>query len=367
MTMPQVSIVVPTYNEAANIPMIYDGLAQALAGRAWELVVVDDDSPDGTADAVRELGRRHGNVRCIQRVQARGLASAVHWGVQAAHGEAVVVMDGDLQHEPALIPKMLDALQAGHDIVSGSRFLEGAAEKGLSRRRRRLSDYGNRLTNYFLGTALSDPLTGFFATSRRLFLESIPLMQADGFKIFFDLVYHNRRVTIRELPFEFQSRRHGESKFQLYVLWLLACDIASKLSRGMLPPRLISFVGVGLIGSIFHFAVLYASMDLGAVFWLAQAIATVVAMVFNFTINNVLTYSDDRLRGAAFYKGLLLYSLIASVGIVANVSTAQIAYMRLHGHTFIAATTGLVIDVIWRFVVSNRLIWGGSSILRKAH
>lgn len=365
MTAPHVSIVVPTYNEAANIPMIYDGLAQALDGRAWELVVVDDDSPDGTADAARELGRRHDNVRCIQRVQERGLASAVRWGVQAAHGEVIVVMDGDLQHQPALIPRMLDALQAGHDIVSGSRFLEGGAEKGLSRRRRRLSDWGNRLTNCFLGTVLSDPLTGFFATSRRRFLASIPLMQADGFKVFFDLVYCNRRVSIRELPFEFQSRRHGKSKLELYVLWLLACDIVSKLSRGMLPPRLISFVGVGLIGSIFHFAVLYASMDLGAVFWLAQTIATIVAMVFNFTINNVLTYSDDRLRGASFYKGLLLYSLIASVGIVANVSTAQIAYMRLHGHTFIAATTGLVIDVIWRFVVSNRVIWGRWSLLKK--
>jgi dolichol-phosphate mannosyltransferase len=363
MTLPSVSVVVPTYNEAGNIPMIYDGLAQALAGRAWELVVVDDDSPDGTADAARALG--HDNVRCIQRVQERGLCSAVHWGVQAAHGEVIVVMDGDLQHEPELIPKMLEALQAGHDIVSGSRFMAGAAEKGLSDRRRRLSDWGNRLTNRFLGTALSDPLTGFFATSRRLFLDSIPLMQADGFKVFFDLVYHNRNVTIRELPFDFQRRRHGQSKLELYVLWLLVCDIASKLSRGMLPPRLISFVGVGLIGSIFHFAVLYAAMDLGAVFWVAQTIATVVAMVFNFTINNVLTYSDDRLRGGAFYKGLLLYSLIASVGIVANVSTAQITYISLKGHTFIAATTGLVIDVIWRFVVSNRVIWGRSSILRK--
>ena len=190
-------------------------------------------------------------------------------------------------------------------------------------------------------------------------------MQADGFKVFFDLVYHNRNVTIRELPFEFQRRRHGESKLQLYVLWLLVCDIVSKLSRGMLPPRLVSFVGVGLIGSIFHFSVLYASMDLGAVFWVAQAIATVVAMVFNFTINNVLTYSDDRLRGPAFYKGLLLYGVVASVGIVANVSTAQITYMSLQGHTFIAASMGLVIDVIWRFVVSNRLIWGRSSMLRK--
>jgi dolichol-phosphate mannosyltransferase len=365
-----ISVVVPTYNEAANIAMIYDGLARALAGRAWELVVVDDDSPDGTADAVRALGRQHDNVRCIQRVQERGLASAVHWGVQAAHGEVVVVMDGDLQHEPTLIPAMLEALEAGSDIASGSRFLAGPEGRGQARGlpsglRRHLSGWGNRLTNLFLGKQLSDPLTGFFATSRRLFLESIPRMQADGFKVFFDLAWHNRQATIRELPFDFAHRRHGTSKLELYVLWLLACDIVSKLSRGLLPPRLVSFVGVGLIGSIFHFSVLYASLGLGVVFWASQAIATVVAMVFNFTINNLLTYSDDRLRGGAFYKGLLLYSAIASVGIVANVSTAQITYLTLKGHTFIAATTGLFIDVIWRFVVSNRLIWGRSSVLGK--
>jgi dolichol-phosphate mannosyltransferase len=366
MTAALISVVVPTYNEAPNVSMIYDGLARALAGRSWELVIIDDDSPDGTADAVRGLGRQHDNVRCIQRVQERGLCSAVQWGVQAAHGEVIVVMDGDLQHDPALIPRMLEELQGGHDIVSGSRFLSGRDVEGLpSDLRRRLTDYGNKLTNLFLGKQLSDPLTGFFATSRRLFLDSIPRMQADGFKVFFDLAYNNRKATIKELAFDFQQRRLGESKLQLYVLWLLLCDLVSKLSGGLVPPRLISFVGVGLIGSIFHFSILYSTMAVGTEFWVAQAIATVVAMIFNYTLNNVLTYSADRLRGAAFYKGLLLYSLIASVGIVANVSTAQITYSHFHAHTFIAASMGLVIDVMWRFVVSNRLIWGRSSILRR--
>src|ERR1700704_1479302 len=365
MTPGLISIVVPTYNEARNVSMLHDGLAQALAGRSWELIVVDDDSPDGTADVVRRLGLQHDNVRCLQRVQDRGLCSAVHWGVQAAQGDIVVVMDGDLQHDPALVPRMLEAVQGGADIVSGSRFLAGGRVEGLSSGlRQTLSDYGNRLTNLLLGKQLSDPLTGFFATSRRLFLKSLPRMQADGFKVFFDLVYQNRQAATKELAFDFQRRPHGESKFHLYVLWLLLCDVASKLSGGLLPPRLVSFVGVGLIGSIGHFSVLYASLALGLVFWLSQAIATVVAMVFNFAINNVLTYFADRLRGAAFYKGLLLYSIIASVGIVANVSTAQITYQRFEGHTFVAASMGLVIDIMWRFVVSNRLIWGRSSILK---
>ena len=362
--MPRISVIVPTFNEAANMARLHDGLAAALAGFTWELVVVDDDSPDGTADAVRLLAASHPNVRCLQRVQERGLASAVHWGVQAAHGEIVVVMDGDLQHEPSLIPAMVEALAAGDDIVSGSRFLAGGSVEGLaSRGRVALSERGNRLTNLFLGRTLSDPLTGFFATSRRLFLDSIPRLQADGFKVFFDLAWHNRQARIRELPFAFRRREHGDSKLGFYVLWLLACDIVAKLSRGLVPPRLVSFVGVGLVGSIFHFSVLYAVLGAGAAFWVAQTVATVVALVFNFSINNVLTYSDQRLRGATFWKGLLLYSLIASVGIVANVSTAQLAYVRLNGHAFLASTTGLVIDVIWRFVVSNRLVWGRLSIL----
>ena len=355
-----VSVVVPTYDEAGNIARLYDDLAACLSSLAWELVVVDDDSPDGTADAVRRLAADHANVRCVQRVQERGLASAVHWGVQAAHGDVVVVMDGDGQHAPGLIPAMVDALASGADIVSGSRFLSGGPVEGLeSRRRLALSERGNQVVNLFLGRTLSDPLTGFFATSRRLFLASIPRLQADGFKVFFDLAWHNRSATIRELPFEFRKRQSGESKLGSYVLWLLACDIVAKLSRGLLPPRLVSFVGVGLIGSIFHFSVLYAVLAAGAAFWVAQAAATVVALVFNFSINNVLTYSDQRLRGAGFWQGLLTYSLIASLGIVANVSTAQLAYVRLNGHAFLASTAGLVIDVIWRFVVSNRLVWGG--------
>jgi len=162
MTPGLISIVVPTYNEARNVSMLHDGLAHALADRSWELIVVDDDSPDGTADVVRRLGLQRGNVRCLQRVQERGLCSAVHWGVQAAQGDIVVVMDGDLQHDPALIPRMLEALQGGTDIVSGSRFLAGGRVEGLSSDlRQTLSDYGNRLTNLLLGKQLSDPLTGF--------------------------------------------------------------------------------------------------------------------------------------------------------------------------------------------------------------
>ena len=365
--MTSLSIIVPTYNEAKNVAAMYSGLAETLRGTSWELIVVDDDSPDGTADVVRDLARQHDNVRCIQRIQERGLCSAVQWGVQAAHGDVVLVMDGDLQHDPGLIPKMLDELRGGQDIVSGSRFLSGGRVEGLpSRLRNKLSIYGNWLLNLYLGVRLTDPLTGFFATSRTLFLRSIPRMQADGFKVFFDLIYYNRNAAIKELALDFRARQHGDSKLQLYVGWLLLCDMISKLSRGLAPPRLVSFVGVGLIGSIVHFSVLYASLATGAVFWVSQAIATVLAMIFNFTLNNVLTYSDERLVGGSFYRGLLLYSVIASFGIVANVSTAELTYELFKVHTFFAASVGIIIDIIWRFVVSNRLIWGSSSIFRKA-
>ena len=364
--MTVVSIVVPTYNEAGNLSTIYQSLADVLQDNSWELIIVDDDSSDGTADVARSLARQHDNVRCIQRIQERGLCSAVQWGVQAAHGDTIVVMDGDLQHDPGVIPLMLEELHKGHDIVSGSRFLSGSPVQGLSSGlRNSLSFYGNRLINLYLGNHLTDPLTGFFATSRTLFLRSIPRMQADGFKVFFDLIYHNRDAAVKELAFDFRARQYGESKLQLYVFWLLLCDMISKLSGGLVPPRLVSFAGVGLIGSIIHFSFLYASLASGTTFWAAQTIATIMAMIFNFTFNNILTYSADRLRRGAFFKGLLLYSVIASFGIVANVSTAQLTYEHFKAHTFVAASMGIFIDVVWRFVVSNRLIWGRSSILRK--
>lgn len=365
--MSSVSIIVPTFNEAQNIPALHAGLAQVLKDRQWELIFVDDDSPDGTSDAARALARVHANVRCLQRVQDRGLCSAVHWGVQAAHGDHVVVMDGDLQHDPAIIPAMLAELEAGTDIVAGSRFLPGSTCDGLSSpARNALSIHGNRLVNFFLRRRLSDPLTGYFATSRRLFLRSIPRMQADGFKVFFDLVYHNRKARIRELAFDFRPRRHGESKLEPHVFWSLLCDMISKLSGSLLPPRLVSFVGVGVIGSTLHFSVLYAVLGLGTAFWFAQTLATVAAMVFNFTLNNILTYSAERLRNGAFFRGLFLYSVIASFGIVANVSTAQLTYDHFQGQTFIASTIGIVIDVVWRFVVSNRLVWRRANPLASA-
>ena len=349
--MTDLSIVVPTYNEAGNIPLVLDGLAKALGERAWELIVVDDNSPDGTADIVRGLAHDRPNVRCLQRIQDRGASSAVHWGVQAAHGDVVVVMDGDLRDDPALIPAMLDALEQGSDIASACLPLP----PGL----------GNRLVNLYLGRRLADPLTGFFATSRTLFLHSIPRMQGDGFRVFFDLAHLNRKARIKELTSSVRASRHVPPVRQRHILWALLCDVISKLAGGLVPPRLVSFVGVGLIGSTVHFSMLYACLAAGSAFWLSQALATVTAMVFNFTINNILTYPTTRLRSGSYYKGLLLYSVIASFGIVANVSTAQLTYEHFKGHTFIAACMGIFIDVIWRFVVSNRLIWGRSSVFRK--
>jgi dolichol-phosphate mannosyltransferase len=350
--MTDLSIVVPTFNEAGNIGRVIEGLATTLGAGSWEVIVVDDNSSDGTGDIVRKLAEGRPNIRCLQRIQDRGSASAVHWGVQAAHGETIVVMGGDLRHDPAFIPAMLDALAQGSDIASAARPMP--------------ANLANRLTNLYLGRDLADPLTGYFATSRRLFLRSIPRMQGDAFRVFFDLVHLNRKASLRELASDVRAPIGGRPVRQTRILWALLCDVLSKLSGGLLPPRLVSFVGVGVIGSSVHFSVLYACLALGAVFWVSQALATIGAMVFNFTINNILTYPTTRLRSGNYYKGLLLYSFIASFGIVANVSTAQLTYIHFKGHTFAAACMGIFIDVIWRFVVSNRLIWGRSSLFRKA-
>ena len=351
--MTAISVVLPVQNAATAIVPLYDSLAAALGDMSWELIVIDENSPDGTADAVRTLARTHANVRCLQRVQDRGRASAIHWGVQASHGEVIVVMDGDARRQSEFVPKMLERLGPDGDIVSVAR---PGVESGLA----------NAAVNLRLGCRLADPLSGFFATSRGFFLRSIPRMQPDGFNVFFDLVYYNREARVRELALPDCPLGRTGLKPQLYVLWSLLCDMISKLSGGLVPPRLVSFIGVGVIGSSVHFSMLYARLGFGTAFWISQALATVSAMIFNFSVNNVLTYSSDRLRSTTYYKGLLLYTIIASFGVVANVSTAQITYEHFKAHTFVAASMGILIDVVWRFVVSNRLIWGRSSVFRKA-
>lgn len=359
----EVSIITPCFNEVGNVVQLLDQLTRSLDGAQidWEVIFVDDDSPDGTAAEVRAQAEHDPRIRCIQRKTARGLASAVIWGLQSAHGNICVVMDADLQHDASIIPDMVQAVRDGSDIAIGVRYdshNSTAKLAGLSSGwRNRLSRYGNRILNRLLGQQLNDPLSGFFAIRRDVADSSLARLSGEGFKILFDLLYHNRNSTVAQIHFQFSQRAYGESKLEPVVIWHLYCDVASKVLRYAISARFIGFATVGVFGAAIHFSTLFLLLFAGLDFWACQLVATLTAMVNNFLINNILTYSDRRLFGRNLLVGLAYYGAASAVGIIANVGVASYLFTQEGGSTVVSSLSGVFVELIWRYTFASRVIW----------
>jgi dolichol-phosphate mannosyltransferase len=357
---PTLTVVVPCYNERANVAPLVARLDATLYGIAWEVVFVDDNSPDGTTAEVRRIAQTDPRVRCIRRIGRRGLASAVIEGALASSAQFVAVIDGDLQHDETRLPEMLATLQTGkYDVAVGSRHLEGGNAAGLATRPRQLlSDGGIRLAQLFLPVRLSDPRSGFFMLPRPLFEQLAAHLTGQGFKILLDLVLSSPApLRVAEVPCVFHERVAGESKLDALVLMQFAGLLLDKVFGGLLPLRFISFALVGAVGVLVHLAVLTLGLKLiGLSFESAQVTGTVVAMVFNFQLNNDITYRDQRLRGPRLWRGLLLFMLVCSLGAIANVGIANSLY-ESHTAWSIAGAIGAVIGVVWNYAVSATLVW----------
>jgi dolichol-phosphate mannosyltransferase len=354
------TVVVPCYNERPNVAPLVAKLDTALAGIAWEVVVVDDNSPDGTAAEARRLGRLDPRVRCIRRIGRRGLSSAVVEGALVSSALFIAVMDGDLQHDETRLPVMLEALRSGqYDLAVASRHVAGGHAAGLaSRWRHALSDAGTTLAQRFLPVTLSDPMSGFFMLPRALFEQIAPSLTAQGFKILLDLVLSAELpLRVIEVPAEFRKRLAGESKLDVLVLTQFAGLLVDKTLGGLVPLRFLSFAAVGLLGVGVHLMVLIGGREmLGLGFATAQIDATVVAMVFNFLLNNQITYRDQQLRGPRLWRGLLLFMVVCGIGAVANVGIARVLY-QANTYWTVAGAIGAVIGVVWNYAVSATLVW----------
>jgi dolichol-phosphate mannosyltransferase len=358
--VPVLSVIVPCFNERPNVAPMIAKLETALVGIAWEVIYVDDNSPDGTAQEVRRIARDDPRVRCIRRIGRRGLASAVIEGALSSSADYVAAIDGDLQHDETRLPVMLRALRAGgYDIAVASRHVEGGDSAGLSSRFRHvLSDGGIWLAQAFLPVRLTDPMSGFFMLPRTLFEDLARGLNGQGFKILLDLVLSSTSpLRVLEVPARFRERAAGESKMDALVMVQFAGLLMDKVFGGLLPLRFFSFALVGALGIVVHLAVLTLlrqTTTLG--FEVEQTIATVVAMVFNFQLNNVITYRDQRLKGPRLWRGLLLFLVVCGFGAIANVGIAQVLYEQ-HTNWTIAGGIGAMIGVVWNYAVSATLVW----------
>jgi len=355
---PELSIVVPTFNERANVPLLVERLSRLLASCDWEVVFVDDNSPDGTAAAARAIGETDGRVRCIRRIGRRGLAGACLEGMLASQARYVAVMDADLQHDEELLVPMLDSLRTGDtDLVVASRYLYGGSAAGLSKQRSRVSRWSNATVRLLLGIDLTDPMSGHFMIRRDAFEALAPAISSQGFKILLDILATARgRLRTVELASTFRERQHGESKLDLKIALDFAGLVTAKLTNDAVSARFLLFCLVGFTGIGVHLSILRILLAAALAFGAAQTLATIAAITWNFVLNNLFTYRDQRLTGWRFLTGLIRFQVICAIGAVSNIGIATWIY-DYDSVWWIAGLGGALIGTVWNFVVSAAFVW----------
>ncbi len=358
----ELAIVLPTLNERDNLEPMIKRLHDALGADGWEAIIVDDSSGDGTADLARELARKDRRIRVIERIGRRGLASAAIEGICATPARYVAVMDADHQHDPALLEDMLRAVKRGEaDIAVASRFIEGASDEGLpDERRKAASRWANRLARKLTGVDLTDPMSGYFLIEAERVRKLAPKLSGIGFKIMLDILAASPEpLRVREVPLQFAERRAGTSKLDRAVAFEFLAGLYDRTLGRLIPTRFAMFGTVGALGVGVHLTVLsLLYLIAGNSFAAATAIATFLAMTFNFWLNNWLTYRDQRLRGpGAMLGGWLGFCATCSVGALANVAVATMLEVR-GVYWILAALAGIVIGAVWNYALSSKFVWG---------
>ena len=355
------AVIVPTFKEADNVRRLIQSLERTLADITYEIIFVDDNSPDGTADIVRSIALTNARVRCLERLGRRGLAGASIEGIMATAAPVVVVIDGDMQHDERVIPRMLTTLQNDKvDVVVGSRYAAGGSLGNWASDRRQISQVATWLTQRVTGTTLSDPMSGFFMIRTATFRGLAKDLSALGFKTLLDIFASSKRaLSFREIPYEFRAREFGESKLDsAVVLEFLELLVDKTIGRYGIPAKFVMFSLVGSLGVIVHLTVLTSFFKLGeANFQTAQIAAVATAMTFNFFLNNYFTHYDRRLRGWGLLKGWLSFCGASSLGAIANVGVAVYLYGSTNTVWFVSATAGILVGVVWNYAITSAFTW----------
>ena len=356
--VPTISIIAPAFNERENIRPLAEAIGKALGSVAWELIIVDDDSPDGTAAETLALAREGHPVRCIHRIGRRGLASAVVEGALASSAEYLAVIDADMQHDESILPKMLEVLSTTEaDVVIGSRYVEGGGLGNWSATRRKMSQFATWCATKVIGSQVTDPMSGFFAIKRDLFHACVYDLSQQGYKILLDILTSSPRpLKVVELPYVFRTRARGESKMDAMVVGEFLFLLIDKLTDGLIPPKFVFFSVIGGIGLGLHLAVLGALHMMDTGFLPAQLVATYSAMTFNYVINNSVTYRSQRLRGLQFYRGYFIFVLVCSFGSLANIGVAELV-LADYGSWALAGAAGALMSAVFNFSGTSQLVW----------
>jgi dolichol-phosphate mannosyltransferase len=355
--MPELAVVVPTFNERENVIPLANALQRSLAGIDFEIIFVDDDSPDGTADAVRALSRTTPEVRVVQRINRRGLASAVVEGMMASSAPYLAVIDADMQHDETVLPDMLRKLKEERlDVVIGTRNKAGGSMGSFSAARVALSNIGRRISALVSHVEVSDPMSGYFVVTRCYLEEVVRSLSSVGFKVLLDLLASSRRAArIAEVGYTFRNRQFGESKLTATVCLEYVELVLDKLIGDWIPIRYAFFGLVGAVGMVLQVALVcwvFHKLPLMT----AQAIGGTIAMLLNYILNNTLTFRARRLRGWAWLSGMLSFVLACSVGLFCNLQVVE-ALLRFRVPWLPSSLAGIFVGSVWNYAVSSMVVW----------
>ncbi len=313
----KLTVISPTLNEAENVPHLVEQLERALRDIDYEILIVDDDSPDQTWSIAQKISLTHPRVRVLRRTRNRGLGMAVIDGFSTAAGDALACIDADLQHDPSILPRMLEELLSGTDVVVGSRYIEGGSAGKWNRLRRLESWFATRTAQFLLGIKLKDPMSGYFLVWRKDFSEVKNQLNGRGFKILLEILTRLHTSSIKEIPYTFRPRTNGESKLTGRIVFLYAQQLWRLCSASRhLPVRFFKFAVVGGTGVLVNLAVMALLLTQTSLHgWRVSAIASLMANLQNYILYNSWTYADHSHKGFRKLDGYFSYLLVSAAGL----------------------------------------------------
>jgi dolichol-phosphate mannosyltransferase len=374
------SLILPTYNEKQNLEVYLPILNSLFINLKmdYEIIIVDDDSPDGTYEWAQDYAKENQHIRVIRRIKERGLTSALLTGMGSASGEIIGVMDADMQHDESILPRMIDAIKE-QDMVIGSRLAEDGSYGRMNFLRRVFSTCFATLIRFFLPVKINDPMSGFFILKRNVFTASKDNLNPQGFKLLTQFLSQNPLISVSEIGYTFGKRKFGDTKFSLkqirdYVWTLVDISLGRYFS--------IQFIKYGLIGSsgvivnlfgqwIYNeFSNTFLTYQSDSKLLLpssAVAFGFEVSVLSNFVLNNSWTFADKKKsRTIEFFIGFLKFNAVCLIGFFIQYSCWFFLYQIFQTYfpeflpkyvMYIANLIGILIATISNYQLNKSFTW----------
>jgi len=346
------SIVIPTYNEKGNLRELIERIYKTLEDEDFEIIIVDDNSPDGTAEFAMELSKIYKKIKVIKRRKKLGINSAFLVGYLNSKGKYIVLMDADLQHPPEKIKDIINYLEKGYDLVVASRFLRESKIYGLNAYRKLISILLSNIIRVLIPKIkIKDPLSGFFGVRREILDRVYKRIRFKrGFKILIEIIANSDDIKIKEIPFYFEKRAYGKSKINKIVVVELLKQIAHY--SGIV--KVFKFSLVGIIGTFVNLFALYILRSFGIPHIIASGVAIEISIINNFLLNNYWTFLDI---SDGLLKRMMRYHMVTLFSSLVQYITSNFMFYLVYPNSIVSQLIGIILGYSINLLGSFKFVW----------